>query len=522
MSSSPQRSRSPRRNPKPNPRLLSEADKAAKNFLAGKQNGDAGSFERALAAWQRALNEAGWHSQLGHTIRKNMANGNFRLACLAGPGGAAAGPRYRYHLDEVARLLAPGDLLSSDLVQKFLAIVSDEVSAFDDKVSVLRGLRSRLLQKITQRRASNDLALEIVWRLARRAALVLEEVEADSTGFSASLKDCGAQLVRARQLAEAAAQLVGEIVHEQKDDIEFCSPRADGVTLLSTSAVQPEGSTSVLHDVRFAHQRALALQQLAKALRAAASATINAEEFDMELCKEVLDEFREAVHVSQKHSGAPGVLTELGKNKSADQMDVEVSAVCVHHLAEFMGVLGMDIQSTKQHLECVRLGASLDTEADVGALISRTSTVKGVLATKSWFKASLRNLQKKDREKKRQAEKTREANRKRIQKPLKSIQQANRGREALVEYLYQTFPPAARGENASGGGGGRAAGGGSGSSSRGRKKRDFLEVIREFHPDKQVGRAPDGWLPDDWQMLCGEISKMLNHYYEVEFCGGTA
>ena len=34
MSSSPQRSRSPRRNPKPNPRLLSEADKAAKNFLA--------------------------------------------------------------------------------------------------------------------------------------------------------------------------------------------------------------------------------------------------------------------------------------------------------------------------------------------------------------------------------------------------------------------------------------------------------------------------------------------------------
>merc|ERR1719182_646099 len=85
--------------------------------------------------------------------------------------------------------------------------------------------------------------------------------------------------------------------------------------------------------------------------------------------------------------GAPGEGCDEGAKV---QMDTECCCIALHHIAKLHEtVFHLEEKAYKLHLEAVRLGLSLTTEA-----LDETAIPSGTLATKSWYMASLKFVQK--------------------------------------------------------------------------------------------------------------------------------
>merc|ERR1719335_1612342 len=132
--------------------------------------------------------------------------------------------------------------------------------------------------------------------------------------------------------------------------------------------------------------------------------------------------------------GAPG---EEGDEGTKVQMDTECCCIALHHIAKlFETVFHLEVKAYKLHLEAVRLGLSLTTES-----IDETSVPAGTLATKSWYMASLKFVQKVRRQREAEEARRRSEELKTIQPELDAVTAANSGMLPLIRWLYQNQAP---------------------------------------------------------------------------------
>jgi len=218
------------------------------------------------------------------------------------------------------------------------------------------------------------------------------------------------------------------------------------------------------------------------------------DEIDMEGILETLDDFR---HVLMLAQGAPAE-NDDGANV---QMDTECCCIALHHIAKIHEtVFHLEEKAYKLHLDAVRLGLSLTTEA-----LDETSIPAGTLATKSWYMASLKFVQKVRQKRVAEEAKKRAEELKSIQPELDAVKAANQsGMLALMRWLYQHQAPH------------------NGKSCKVPDdvttdeqvtKNHLLFVIRDYSPSPFTADPSQRKL----ELLYTEIQKLLNFYYELNF-----
>merc|ERR1719335_11208 len=197
--------------------------------------------------------------------------------------------------------------------------------------------------------------------------------------------------------------------------------------------------------------------------------------------------------------GSPG---EDENDGTKTQMDTECCCIALHHIAKLHEtVFHLEEKAYKLHLETVRLGLSLTTEA-----IDESAIPAGALASKSWYMASLKFVQKVRRAREAEEARKRSEELKTIQPELDALNAANRGMLVLMRWLYAHQQPhngnpckvpddATTDEHVT--------------------KKHLLIVIRDYSPNPFTGDASMRKL----ELLYTEIQKMLNHYYECNFKG---
>merc|ERR1712072_101204 len=152
-------------------------------------------------------------------------------------------------------------------------------------------------------------------------------------------------------------------------------------------------------------------------------------------------------------------------------MDVEMTCVCLHYLATFYGVIKLSRQAHTKHRDSV---------------------------------AFLQKLQQKTSQEQNEED---ERKRARISQPLREIQSANISLFELLTYLCKNFPALADQQIPS-------------KPENGAKipRNTFMGLLRAYHPDKQASDKSNMCLGlENWKLLAGEITKMLNHYYETDY-----
>jgi hypothetical protein len=229
-----------------------------------------------------------------------------------------------------------------------------------------------------------------------------------------------------------------------------------------------------------------------QAVQKQSRALLESDEVDMDGILDTLDDFRHVLMVAQ---GGPA---DDGDAGTPVQMDTECCCIALHHIAKLHEtVFHLEEKAYKLHLEAVRLGLSLTTEA-----IDESAIPVGTLASKCWYMASLKFVQKVRRQ--REAEETRKRSEelKTIQPELDAVNAANTGMLPLMRWLYQHQPPH------------------NGNASKLPDDEDYqvtkkalLIVIRDYSPNPFTGNASLRKL----ELLYTEIQKLLNYYYEANF-----
>merc|ERR1712025_1488885 len=116
--------------------------------------------------------------------------------------------------------------------------------------------------------------------------------------------------------------------------------------------------------------------------------------------------------------GAPGDDEHDG---TKTQMDTECCCIALHHIAKIHEtVFHLEEKAYKLHLETVRLGLSLTTEA-----IDESSIPAGTLASKSWYMASLKFVQKVRQKRETEEARKKSEELKTIQPELDAVKAAN-------------------------------------------------------------------------------------------------
>merc|ERR1719335_494337 len=132
--------------------------------------------------------------------------------------------------------------------------------------------------------------------------------------------------------------------------------------------------------------------------------------------------------------GSPG---EDENDGTKTQMDTECCCIALHHIAKLHEtVFHLEEKAYKLHLETIRLGLSLTTEA-----IDESAVPVGTLASKGWYMASLKFVQKVRRQREAEEARKRSEELKTIQPELDALNAANSGMLALMRWLYQHQPP---------------------------------------------------------------------------------
>jgi len=148
-------------------------------------------------------------------------------------------------------------------------------------------------------------------------------------------------------------------------------------------------------------------------------------------------------------------------------------------------------------------GADVD---DLNALIEGRSNEKGILEVKPWFRESVAYLQERHRKIAQEESAEKELRRAAVAHSLQEIQEANTGCWELLSHLCENYPisealseqlPAKREIGKM-------------------SKKILIRFLAAYHPDKQFAdKTKQGLGLDKWKLLALEITKMLNHYYEV-------
>jgi hypothetical protein len=233
-----------------------------------------------------------------------------------------------------------------------------------------------------------------------------------------------------------------------------------------------------------------------QAVQKQGGALLESDEIDMDRIMDTLDDFR---HVLMLAQGEPG---EEGDEGTKVQMDTECCCIALHHIAKlFETVFHLEVKAYKLHLEAVRLGLSLTTEA-----IDETAIPAGALASKGWYMASLKFVQRVRRQREAEEARTRAEELKTIQAELDAVNAANRGMLVLMRWLYANQPP----HN-----GNPCKVPDDATTDEAVTKKTLLFVIRDYSPNPFTGNASMRKL----ELLYTEIQKMLNHYYEINFKG---
>lgn len=188
-------------------------------------------------------------------------------------------------------------------------------------------------------------------------------------------------------------------------------------------------------------------------------------------------------------------------------VDVEAACVAMHELARLHEVVLHNADKAYTlHLDTIRLAFALTTEQ-----VDEDTQPQGMLSSRRWYMASWKYVHR--ARLRRQAEAS-AAYARELQaiapqlEALKGAWAAFSFGEFLVT-LYKAHPPKS----------GRAApSAGCGTT----KKRMVLEAIREYSPSNQAQHFPGGSVPRAWELLCQEVQKMLNRYYEENFKSGEA
>jgi len=177
------------------------------------------------------------------------------------------------------------------------------------------------------------------------------------------------------------------------------------------------------------------------------------------------------------------------------------AAIALHHIAKIHEtVFHMDEKAYKLHLDTVRLGLSLTTEA-----VDESSIPVGTLATKSWYMASLKFVQKVRQKRETEEARKKSEELKTIQPELDAVKAANAGGMlALIRWLYEHQKPhngkpcnvpddVKENEQVT--------------------KKHLLLVIKDYSPSPFTSDPSMRKL----ELLYTEIQKLLNFYYELNF-----
>jgi hypothetical protein len=250
------------------------------------------------------------------------------------------------------------------------------------------------------------------------------------------------------------------------------------------------------NQVVFLQSRAQNVVNTWQAVQKQSGSLLESDEFDMDGILDTLDDFR---HVLMMAQGAPA---EGDDDSTRTQMDTECCCIALHHIAKLHEtVFQVEEKAYKLHLETVRLGLSLTTEA-----IDESAVPVGALASKGWYMASLKFVQKVRRQREAKEAQRRSEELKTIQPELDAVTAANSGMLPLIRWLYQHQPPhngnpcklpddVTTDEHVT--------------------KKYLLIVIRDYSPNPFTGDASMRKV----ELLYTEIQKMLNHYYECNFKG---
>lgn len=465
-------------------------DKYIQAKSAATRDGCKVMLQEAIQSWHNARALLGSHLVDQHkTVRKNLAMAHRRLAFAAVEDQAV--DILRYHVKEMASNMTQHDNEAwTSFTYKFL----DGVREF----SPGRHWQLVLLRAFADTEPPSQLLVLRAIAAAHVGQAVRKVPDADYIPALLSMKSeiaCGANSSFMAKSSEAAAWVEAQ-GYVQKACTGFAR-------VLGMSSEEDEEVSDLMDQARFIHHRASVIVRLGQALQAQESVMMH-ESFDMQSCFDVLDMLVDALHVAQRDIDVPVVLGE-------SKMDVEMTCVCLHYLAEFYDVLKLSRQAHTKHRECVTLAMSLDgTNVNLlFELVEGRSTVKGLLSTKYWFRKSLLFLQK--QQQKADDEKRAEEDRKKgvIAQPLRDIHAANKGCWELLSYLCTNYPisetqrvptKAENGEEV--------------------PKNTFMRFVRDYHPDRQLTDKTKQQLGlENWKLLSGEITKMLNHYYETLYKG---
>jgi len=265
----------------------------------------------------------------------------------------------------------------------------------------------------------------------------------------------------------------------------------------SPEMVEETGEFSV--QVVFLQSRAQNVVNTWQAVQKQGSALLESDEVDMDGILDTLDDFRHVLMVAQ---GAPG---DDDNDGTRTQMDTECCCIALHHIAKLHEtVFHLDEKAYKLHLDTVRLGLSLTTEA-----VDESSIPAGPLASKGWYMASLKFVQKVRAKREAAEAKKREEELKTIKAELDAVTAANTGGMLfLMRWLYQHQPP-----------------------HNGKKckvpddmktdedvtKKSLMIVIRDYSPNPFTADPSKRKL----ELLYTEIQKFLNRYYEDNFKNTT-
>lgn len=187
---------------------------------------------------------------------------------------------------------------------------------------------------------------------------------------------------------------------------------------------------------------------------------------------------------------------------------VEMACAGLHYLATFYDALNFYRQAHAKHRECVTLAMSLDgaDANDLDALIEGRSKVKGFLEGKPWFLESVAYLQEIHRKIAEEERAENELRKAAMAHALQEIQAADTECWELLSFLCQNYPISealtkqlpAKGKHAN------------------ISKNIVIRFLAGYHPDKQfTDKTKQGLGLEKWKLLAVEITKMLNHYYEV-------
>lgn len=192
-----------------------------------------------------------------------------------------------------------------------------------------------------------------------------------------------------------------------------------------------------------------------------------------------------------------------GEDAGAHRLvDVEATCVAMHELAKLHEVVLHNADKAYTlHLDTIRLAFALTTEQ-----VDEDTQPQGMLSSRRWYMASWKYVNRTRLRRQAEAAAAYARELQAIAPQLESLKGAFAAfsfGEFLV-VLYKTHPPKS---------GRPAPSAGCGTTT----KRMVLEAIREYSPSNQAQHFPGGSVPRAWELLCQEVQKILNRYYEENF-----